>query len=418
MEWSPQQARALEAVEAWVNGPQDNKVFRLFGYAGTGKSTLAKYVGEHEGKRGGFAQFAAFTGKAAVVMRKKGCLNARTLHSLIYTSHDKSTAELTRLENELERASPVQKPALMRAIEDERTNLSQPGFSLKSDPLTIWEEDEEHGVRVPRHKISMFVIDECSMVDDRLGGDLLSTKARVLVLGDPAQLPPVAAGAGFFTNGKPDVLLSEIHRQALDSPIIEMANQVRQGNMLNVGQYGNGCGVVQKSDMSPDEAKNLFMCADQILCGKNITRHGINGRVRDLKGFTGYLPEPGEKLVCLRNSRDDGLLNGSLWECINAEDIPTGPKFRLHARSLDEVDAEVECLVHKAHFMGQEITDFYEKKEANEFDFGYALTVHKSQGSQWDNVVLVDEWSNRDSRKQWLYTGITRAAERITVVRS
>lgn len=410
MGWTPQQDAALVRVQDWLNGPKDKQVFRLFGFAGTGKSTLAKHLGDIEKQRGGFAQYAAFTGKATVVMRRKGCENARTLHSIIYTTMDKSRDRLDRLNKALANASGDNRDNLIRQIEEERENLKSPGFHLKEDALTVYrtlDDDTREAVAT----VSLFIIDECSMVDARLGEDLLSFGARVLVLGDPAQLPPVMAGSGFFTDAQPDVLLTEIHRQALDSPIIKMANVIRGGGSLNIGDYGDGCKVVKRTDLPAQE----WVDADQILVGRNETRRAFNARIRTLRGFSGFLPQPGEKLVCLRNNHEEGLLNGSLWECLAAEDKPNGPTFWLKIKSLDD-DRTIACLAHKACFLGEELEP-WERKESNEFDFGYALTVHKSQGSQWDNVVLFDEWTMRQSKQQWQYTGITRAAKRITVVR-
>ena len=411
MDWSPQQAAALKSTQEWLDDPQGPKVFRLFGFAGTGKSTLAKHIGVLEDARGGYVQYAAFTGKAAVVMRKKGCVNARTIHSLIYKSHDKSRQELDRLTEKFKTAQGLAVRDLGEQIEAEKANLRAPGFTLKPDALTVWDEDEETGYRSPRYIISLFVIDECSMVDERLGADLLSFGARVIVLGDPAQLPPVYGG-GYFTNAKPDVMLTEIHRQALDSPIISMANKIRQGGSLPLGDYGQNCSVVTTAALTADD----WMAADQILVGKNATRQAFNARMRTLLGFEGFLPQPGEKLVCLRNNHDIGLLNGSLWECISCEDKPQGEMFLLKVKSLDEDNREVTCLAHKSYFLGTDL-DSWDRKDANEFDFGYALTVHKSQGSQWNNVMLYDEWRMPNSKTQWQYTGVTRAAERITVVR-
>lgn len=412
MDWSPQQAAALRDAEAWLHSTGGSKVFRMFGYAGTGKSTLAQHIGEMEKERRGFVQYAAFTGKAAVVMRKKGCVNAKTLHSIIYTSHDKSRQELERLTELLAQTSGPAVKKVNDQIAAEVENLKAPGFSLKPDALTIWSPPDENDERTAVDTISLFVIDECSMVDDRLGQDLVGFGARVLVLGDPAQLPPVAAGAGYFTNAKPDVLLTEIHRQALDSPIISMADTIRHGGALKLGDYGHGCAVVAANDLTAED----WMAADQILVGKNDTRKAFNRRVRALKGYEGFLPQPGEKLVCLRNNHEAGLLNGSLWEVVKSEDRPEGSTFLLKVKSLDDAGTLITTFAHKAHFLGIEL-DPYERRDADEFDFGYALTVHKSQGSQWDSVILYDEWQNRNSKAQWQYTGVTRAAERITVVR-
>lgn len=416
-EWSPQQAEALSRVRAWLceeargTGPQ---VFKLFGYAGTGKSTLAKHVGAMEADVGGLCQFAAFTGKAAVVLRRKGCDNARTIHSLIYSPHEKSREALRELMDKRTlaiRTFGTPEHAEVRVIdseiEAEEERLSQPGFTLKQDALTLrFPDGQPTGER-----ITMFAIDECSMVDSKLGSDLLSYGVPVLVLGDPAQLPPVGGG-GFFTQGDPDVLLTEIHRQAADNPIISLATHVRNGRDLNPGTYGDSR-VVSKTELTSDD----WLAADQILVGRNATRAAINARVRALRGYRGILPEPGEKLVCLRNNREAGLLNGSLWECIDAADADGGTTFAMRVRSLDGDGSIVECFVHKAAFFGEKLDDWTDRMRANEFDFGYALTVHKSQGSQWDNVILYDEWKMRD-RQQWLYTGITRAAQKVTVVKT
>jgi AAA domain len=77
--WSPQQAAALRQIEEWASAPDSKQVFQLIGYAGTGKSTLAKYAAEIA--PGGAPAFLAYTAKAAHVMRRKGCLGAGTIGS-------------------------------------------------------------------------------------------------------------------------------------------------------------------------------------------------------------------------------------------------------------------------------------------------------------------------------------------------
>ena len=417
MDWSAQQLNALDCAANWLHDSYE-QVFYIAGYAGTGKTTLAQHIGNLEIKHGGYPQYASFTGKSCVVLRRKGCENARTLHSILYTTHEKSGKELELLEHDLAHAKdPADIDKIRRAIEDAQNNLKQPGFRMKSDPLTVWEYSEEWDIRRPVDKITLFIVDECSMIDARLGEDLLSAGARLLVLGDPAQLPPVA-GTGFFThlqNGspkKPDVMLTEIHRQALDSPIIRMAHTVRNGKGLNLGEYGPACRVVMSDTLKPDD----WLAADQILVGKNITRQAINNRVRQLRGFSGFLPQPGEKLVCLRNNHALGVLNGSLWECIEATDhAPASITFTLTVKSLDMEELTVTCQAHKSIFLGTELP-YYARRDAEEFDFGSALTVHKSQGSEWNSVILYDEW-NREDRARWLYTGISRASNSLTIVR-
>ena len=353
-----------------------HEVFRLFGYAGTGKTTLARHLAE--GVEGDVL-FAAFTGKAAQVLRSRGAAKASTIHSLIYRPKGEET------------------------IEDEETGKKEvlPMFSLnRQSPLS---------------KASLIIIDECSMVDEALGRDLLSFGTPVLVLGDPGQLPPVSGG-GFFTEHEPDVLLEEIHRQALDNPIVELARQVRMGNGVMIGDYGETAKVIQKSEVSPE----LVLKADQVLVGTNRTRRRYNQRLRELKGFEGPLPAAGDKLVCLRNDPQKGLLNGSLWQVTSAART-VKPSMNILIRSEDEgierYSAKVKLL--KSVFEDPEAEVPWQiKRRHDDFDYGYALTVHKAQGSQWNEVVLFDEsYAFREHRDRWLYTAVTRAAERLTIVK-
>ena len=144
------------------------------------------------------------------------------------------------------------------------------------------------------------------MVDEDLGRDLLSFKKPVLVLGDPAQLPPVKGG-GFFTEGEPDFMLTEIHRQAADNPIIRLSMAIREGEAFD--EQSEECRVISRRDIKTEE----IMEADQVLVGANRTRKRYNDRLRELQGHTDATPESGEKLVCLRNNKKKGLLNGGLW---------------------------------------------------------------------------------------------------------
>src|SRR6516164_1379029 len=261
-QFTPHQNEALKSVSEWLKaGPGSigtPQVFRLFGYAGTGKTTLARHIAE---QADGDVKFAAFTGKAASVMRGKGCRGASTIHGLIYRARE-SGEEI-------------------------------PSFDL-------WDES-------PAAKASLIVIDECSMVDAELGRDLLSFGVPVLVLGDPAQLPPIQGG-GFFTDAEPDAMLTEVHRQAADDPIIHMSMAVREGEWLEPGRYGDS-EVVRKAALDPARVLD----ADQVLVGRNATRRAYNTRLRERRGFTDPLPQADDKLVCLRNNRRKGLFNGGLW---------------------------------------------------------------------------------------------------------
>src|SRR3954449_12440379 len=220
--FTPHQDAALTAASNWLKGARGRaSIFRLFGYAGTGKTTLVKHIAEGvDGK----VLFAAFTGKAACVMRSKGCYSASTIHSLIYKTRE--------------------------------SGEEVPSFDL-------WDE-------APASKAALIVIDECSMVDAELGRDLMSFGVPLLVLGDPAQLPPIQGG-GFFTEVEPDAMLTEVHRQAEDNPIIRLSMDIRAGERPKPGDYGD-TQVVRRDDLDPQRVIE----AEQVLVGRNATRRAYN----------------------------------------------------------------------------------------------------------------------------------------------
>lgn len=368
MDWSPEQDRALKAVSTWLKGNRQ-QVFRLFGYAGTGKTTLARALAADVN---GEVAYGAFTGKAASVMRAKGCVDASTIHSMIYRPRRKKEEET--------------------------------------------EEEEVFSFAINRqadvNRAKLIIIDECSMVDEELGRDLLSFGIPTLVLGDPAQLPPVKGG-GFFTEQTPDIMLTEVHRQAADNPIIRMSMEIREGRTLEYGRYGDS-DVIARSDIDAER----ILAADQVLVGTNRTRHGYNRRIRALRGYTAEHPEVGEKLVCLRNDKQKGLQNGGIFRVTQWKEPKSGfLKFDV-APEDGMGKGRIPVSVLPAFFEGgEDKLPWTLRRKSDEFDYGYALTVHKAQGSQWDDIVLFDEsWAFREHRERWLYTAVTRAAERVTVV--
>jgi len=403
MQWSSQQTGALDAVGRWLRQSAD-QCFRLFGFAGTGKSTLAKYLAEDAGQ----VLFGAYTGKAASVMRKRGCPNAYTIHQLIYLPSSRSRARLNALEEELwelESEIPPEDRAENAAIKKVKIKIEEEKKRLKAPMFTLNPES-------PVKDADLIVIDECSMVDERMGMDLLSFGTPVLVLGDPAQLPPVRGG-NFFTGQRPDVMLTEIHRQAKGNPIIELATRIREGRGLADGHYGESLVMRGKP---PQE---LVTGCDQILVGTNETRRKCNGKMRRLRNYQNGLPEVGDRLVCLRNDHEAGLLNGTLWHV--QETLPPSELDSLNRVSMllkDEDGHESLVEAHTQYFEGGE-PPYWEIREAQCFDYGYALTTHKAQGSQWGSVFVFDEsYVFRASAKEWLYTAVTRAAERVVVCRS
>jgi exodeoxyribonuclease V len=364
---SDQQNEAIKAVINWYNQSDGSRspFFYLGGVAGTGKTSCARTIAD---QIGGNVLYAAFTGKAALVLRGKGCVDATTIHSLIY-----------------------------KAIEDEETG--EVDFLI----------DHESKVREAR----LVIVDECSMVSEDMGKDLLKFQTPVLVLGDPAQLPPVK-GLGFFTSGKPDFMLTEVHRQAQDNPIIRLSMMVRNRERLVPGRYGDSI-ITTMGGNDPVIMEDY----EQTICGLNKTRRTLNEMSRTAKGFDDPFPVVGDRLVCLKNERELGVLNGGLWDVTEIKmRYPKSITMTLRTADDGYRPEFVRAYVHHAFFNGTEKEiDWRERKKYNEFDYGYALTCHKAQGSTFKSCLIIDESASfREDRYKWLYTAITRASDRITLI--
>ncbi|WP_187967924.1 ATP-dependent DNA helicase [Aquibium microcysteis] len=366
MKWSPQQNEALSKAAAWVR-IKWSPIFYLAGYAGTGKSTIANEVANLVN---GKVAFAAFTGKAAKVMRDKGCRKAKTIHSTIYIAdRDEETGKVTL--------------------------LKRPQYELD------W--------------CSMFIIDECSMVNEELARDLLSYDKPILVLGDPAQLPPVSGG-GFFTSGKPDYMLTEIHRQAAENPILRLATAVREGRFRGQRYESEQLTVVDREGLDPAVVPQ----ADTILVGRNTTRQRFNARLRELKNFTGNRPREGETLICLKNDKECKISNGETFVVADVKK-PRGGLIKMTLCDLSDSDRKPVDVKVRQQFFEDDIAasklPYDDLKGTQQFTYGYAITGHKSQGSQWQNVVVFDESQIfREDADRWLYTAVTRASEKLTLV--
>lgn len=412
MKWSPQQDDALRRVDDWLHAG-DQQIFRLFGYAGTGKTTLAKYLAEGVD---GEVQFGAFTGKAALRLKQKGCGDAKTIHSMIYKSNEAAKAKLARLEHDLDLLmvrldkKGLDSKAIAKHPEVKRMKEQILEADLQA-AKPAWYLNDEATIA----DASLIVVDECSMVDDRMGSDLCSFGVPILALGDPAQLPPVKGNGGFFTDHPADFMLTEVHRQAAENPILQLATKARNGERIDFGTYGENCRVIAKGELDKEHAVRT----DQFIVGKNDTRHSYNRRLRQLHGKGGDLPIENDRLICLQNDHDKGLLNGSLWNVHKTEKVDEN-RCLITVSSLDMEDGKrVNVTAHTHHFQGRS-KDLHWKERRNhaEFDYGYAITCHKSQGSEWTDVTVVDESAVfRQDRDRWLYTAITRAAERLTIAR-
>lgn len=396
--WNFQQAQALDAVGQWLRDPNAPQVFRLFGYAGTGKTTLAKHLAAQED---GLVLFAAYTGKAASVLRDRGCAEASTLHSLLYSVRDKDRSELLRLREELKTMDKKHRDyaetAAMERAELERVRA--PAFSL--NPASLLNDAK------------LLVVDEVSMVGERIGRDAETFGKKILVLGDPAQLPPVRGG-GYFTEAEPDILLTEIHRQAADNPIIRWATMARKGEMIPHGDAG----LAKKFVRAKVDDQWLATMAGQILCGKNETRRTLNQRIRKKLGFTSEYPEEGDALICLMNDHKLGVLNGVMCQAHGAATHEVGTPDALALDLKYEGRLLLDQVVDSAPFRGLDGDPF---RKYLQLDYGYAITVHKSQGSQWPTITIYDDgFGKRDPsvRRRWLYTAITRAEHKLNIVTS
>jgi exodeoxyribonuclease-5 len=349
-----EQRAAVAAIEDAIG---NRETFALHGLAGTGKTTVAAHIAT---SRPG-AYLCAPTGKAASVLRDKTGIKAATVHSAFYQY-------VREEEREGEPPKLVFRPAHL------------PG-SLKGQVL---------------------LLDECSMIDRKTAADILATGITVIAIGDPGQLPPIN-GDPFFTRAS--FTLEQIHRQALESPIIRQAHAVR-----STGRYepdGDAVRVVDR--LAADDLRT----ANVVLAGRRATRSRMNTLCRRALGISSPLPLLGEPLVCLRNAPKFGLYNGAIYYA--SRDLCEGDKTI--GISTDAGDIEMH-----AHLLPpgreDEPLDLPPGGWMTAFAFGYSLTVHKAQGSEWDNVLLIDEGDTfQEEAIRWRYTAITRARERVIVAR-
>lgn len=417
-----QQAEAVEKVIRWYTAPNTPQVFRFFGYAGTGKTTLAQHIVGRLGLAN--VKYAAFSGKAAYVLRRKGCEGAQTIHSLVYAPLPTSRKEFDRLtallaETEDEALADV----LRRLIRAEEIKLDRPLFELRD------ESDLEAA--------DLLVLDEASMVSDTVMADLLAFGVKVLALGDPAQLPPVA-GVGGLIDGQPDVLLTELHRSAADSPVTRIATASRNAppNDWNLGVHGPDGHSGRRTDVG---AAHLLEF-DQVLVGTNATRWSLIDRMRSQLGRQGTDPEAGDRIMALVNSPDAGVLNGMQFVVLEVNPCPEHSN-KLELVVQDEEGGERDMQVWRDGFrglQGERDAKRHGRSRTAIATYAYAVTVHKSQGSQWDRVLVVDEsrtfrgmrykeligkrgqevaaLEGHLAARRWLYTAVTRAAHQVVLV--
>ena len=370
----------------------------IAGYAGAGKSTLVRFIIE-ELKTYGVKEtdvcFACFTGKAAQVLLKKGNKNVITLHKLLYKSIPKESGGFVRIPN-------------------------------------------------PSIPYKIVVVDEVSMAPKTLMDLLFKHNVYVICLGDPFQLPPVDKKEDNHLLDAPHIFLDEIMRQAQESEIIQLSMAIRENRPIEVFQ-GKEVQILNKEELNT----GMLTWADQILVATNATRVSINTQMRKLLNF-GEKPQDGDKIICLRNywdcfsDNEEPLVNGTIG--ILKDSFLTKrylPSIVKSTDGLSHIDLIVGDFISDSgmHFHSLEMDkkmidtgefslDWKTVYQLNrnpktrdvpplEFTYGYAITCHKAQGSEWDKVLVIEEKFPFDKieHARWLYTAVTRSSEKLVLVR-
>lgn len=393
---TPEQNRIAEAIIDFALDESEGSYLAVAGYAGTGKTTVmghagAKIIRERPSAR---IAYCAPTGKAASVLKEKlkmfgafgkNC-EVNTIHGLIYIPYNDKDGKLL--------------------------------FDLK-----------------PSIECDLIVVDEASMVTQETASDILSFGIPVIFIGDSGQLPPVGDTI-FMPLVETSLKLTEVHRQALENPIIHAATKVREGeeipkNLMGEKFYrGPYRGPHRKTILDMFIAK-INDPEVMILCGRNKTRTNLNHIVRDSLGIKAPLPQSGEKLVCMKNAKELGIFNGQImYAASNAKEVPDtncfqakldgyGQEFIFYEGSLHTPPSNIFVKMDQDRDLIKAAPFHPSQRGPLVFDFGYACSVHKAQGSEWDNVLLIDERMGKqseDDHRRWLYTGITRARSKLCIL--
>jgi exodeoxyribonuclease V len=379
------QQKALHDLMYWYQKDRNNMQYvTLGGFAGTGKTTLIAILRKELSKidKNLKVGFASFTGKAARVLKTK-----------------------------LVEENAILKPDTVGTI-----------HSLIYSPI-INEKNEIIGWKT-KEKIDkdLIIIDEGSMVDEIIWSHLLDYKIPIIVVGDHGQLPPIQGR--FNLMQKPDLILEEIHRQAEKNPIIGISIQARTNGFIRPGNYSKYVKKYSINDFDKQDAINELLGnykeGTLILCGYNHTRKKLNAFIRNSLGIDSPNPVKNDRVICLRNNHRKNIYNGMLGTIINIKE--KNNEWYLADIKMDEEENIFEGYISTEQFKDKASLNFTDKRSkilaGDLFDFGYALTVHKAQGSQAKKVILFEERFKQmtdDDFKKWLYTAVTRAEEELYI---
>jgi len=402
---SDDQQSALDTILDWSKGaaidPDDRPhiirgaTLTLGGYAGTGKTTLLGQLPRYfPGKH---IHFASYTGKAVSVLKQKlpAGSEVSTLHRLLYRPRPQNVCKLTG------------EVVLYAGGTCPKHTPTGEAPEAKDGCETV-KKLEWSPVMNPLHGIDLVVVDEASMVNDKIWTDLTRWGVPVLAVGDHGQLPPIKSE--FNLMEKPDIRLERILRQAEGSPIIQMSIQARTRGGIRNGDYGQGCVKISRSqminyEMDPDNG-------DLIIVGYNRTRNELNDAMRSLLGRSGT-PKVGDIVICLRNNYEAGIFNGMRGRIKEIEIAKDDTAFATIGMMDEGFDFTGEIYLPQFR---QPKTQQQVGRWLSLFDYGYAMTCHKAQGSQADRVMVIEEYLPQSDPKRWLYTAVTRAAKELIVV--
>ncbi len=401
-ELTADQLEAEKLIEDWFLH-STKQIFVLAGYAGTGKTTILKHVvcEKLNLTPDDSAAFVTPTGKAATVLIRSG-IPAATLHKLIYQS----------------------------ITEEKKIELN--GKIITVEKLSFKRRDSID------KSIKLIVLDEASMVSDEVLYDLTEFGVKLLLCGDNAQLPPVEGLNGFLT--EPDYTLKTIVRQQLGNPIIKLSEMAREGKFIPYGNYGGSCVVMSKRILTGEKRKRALLHADQIICGTNKTRVQINDEVRKMK-VLGQFPENGDKLICTLNNWETFIDSEMRFNLVNGIIGTVKQPFYDFEKSIGFIQFKPEFLedfcpealpidlgIFESGYYRYKRGDYFEKTDEsgqavsaftlNRFEYGYCISCHKAQGSEFDNVIIFDEsYAFKEDKNRWLYTAITRAKKKLIILR-
>lgn len=376
---SKEQQAARLAVKDWM--ASDRWSMTIGGLAGTGKTTLVTHLLEDLQRYQ--PSVCAYTGKAVNVLRQKNCPQAETIHSTIYAPE----VELI----------PDEEGAAVIDGERYRREVS---FNVRAEPGSI----------------RLMVVDEASMVSQEIYEDLQDVCQKVLFVGDHGQLLPIGTDISLMSN--PDVCLEEIHRQVRGNPIIAFAHEIRRG--VAPAAAVSSVGVQPVSEYWRGKK---FADVDVTIVGTNRTRQRVNRAAR-LHFFGSDVPKTpvvGDRVICLRNNRQLGLHNGMTGIVSKSEMVTPARNTGVQLCRITFFDGERDRIIDTNPNQYGAASTMQLRGFGELFDYAYGKTAHKSQGSEYESVAVIDESGvflkhNPDfDRSRWLYTAATRAKELLDV---